>query len=132
MGKLTARMAAEICMKGKELEWARDEGGACEDYDLLATMGGVKAFERVCDGIAERGGRESGEWFLMIPMVFDERELFEKAKGYDMPNVFMNTLSMGMSGDYRAAVAEGAARREQGGEQQGPTVGGRTVHETPP
>ena len=36
------------------------------------------------------------------------RELFEKAKGYDMPNVFMNTLSMGMSGDYRAAVAEGA------------------------
>ena len=25
-----------------------------------------------------------------------------------MPNVFMNTLSMGMSGDYRAAVAEGA------------------------
>lgn len=36
------------------------------------------------------------------------RELFEKAKGYELPNVFMNTLSMGMSGDYRAAVAEGA------------------------
>lgn len=36
------------------------------------------------------------------------RELFEKTKGYDLPNVFMNTLSMGMSGDYRAAIAEGA------------------------
>ena len=36
------------------------------------------------------------------------RELFEKASGYAMPNVYMNPLSMGMSGDYRAAVAEGA------------------------
>ncbi len=36
------------------------------------------------------------------------RALFDKAKGYDLPNVFMNTLSMGMSRDYRAAVAEGA------------------------
>ena len=43
------------------------------------------------------------------------RELFEKAKGYDMPNdeanaagLGLDTLSMGMSGDYRAAVAEGA------------------------
>ena len=36
------------------------------------------------------------------------RELFEKAKGYDMPNVFMNTLSMGMSADFETAIEEGA------------------------
>lgn len=36
------------------------------------------------------------------------KTLFDKAKALDLPNVFMNTLSMGMSGDYRAAVAEGA------------------------
>ena len=48
------------------------------------------------------GEEEARKYFARM------RELFEKAKGYDLPNVFMNTLSMGMSGDYRAAVAEGA------------------------
>lgn len=36
------------------------------------------------------------------------KKLFDGAKGYGLPNVSMDVLSMGMSGDYRAAIAEGA------------------------
>lgn len=36
------------------------------------------------------------------------KELFTEYKGLDIPNVCMETLSMGMSGDYTVAVEEGA------------------------
>lgn len=36
------------------------------------------------------------------------RELFAKAEAFGLPNARVDTLSMGMSGDYRAAVAEGS------------------------
>ena len=36
------------------------------------------------------------------------RELLEKAAALGLPNAQMDILSMGMSGDYAAAIAEGA------------------------
>ncbi len=45
---------------------------------------------------------EARRYFTML------RELGEKLKAYDFPNVFMEELSMGMSGDYMSAVKEGA------------------------
>lgn len=36
------------------------------------------------------------------------RELFAKAEALGLPNARLDTLSMGMSGDYRAAIAEGS------------------------
>ena len=36
------------------------------------------------------------------------RELLEKAAALGLPNTQMDILSMGMSGDYSAAIAEGA------------------------
>ena len=36
------------------------------------------------------------------------RELFDKAAALGLPGTRVDTLSMGMSGDYRAAVAEGS------------------------
>ena len=36
------------------------------------------------------------------------RELFERMKNFESENVCMQELSMGMSGDYKAAIAEGA------------------------
>ena len=36
------------------------------------------------------------------------RELFESMKAYNGRNISMDELSMGMSGDYKAAIAEGA------------------------
>ncbi|MBQ3132012.1 MAG: YggS family pyridoxal phosphate-dependent enzyme, partial [Clostridia bacterium] len=36
------------------------------------------------------------------------RRLFEDIRGMNIPNVDMLELSMGMSGDYKAAVLEGA------------------------
>ena len=36
------------------------------------------------------------------------RELFGEMKELELPNVSMRELSMGMSGDYKAAIAEGA------------------------
>lgn len=37
------------------------------------------------------------------------RELFERMKSYECPNISMQVLSMGMSSDFRAAIAEGAS-----------------------
>jgi pyridoxal phosphate enzyme (YggS family) len=36
------------------------------------------------------------------------RELFAKAEAFALPNARLDMLSMGMSGDYRAAIAEGS------------------------
>lgn len=36
------------------------------------------------------------------------KELFERMKAFESTNVFMRELSMGMSGDYKSAVMEGA------------------------
>ena len=36
------------------------------------------------------------------------KELFESMKGLALPKVEMSILSMGMSGDYTSAIAEGA------------------------
>lgn len=36
------------------------------------------------------------------------RELFAKAEAFGLPNARLDMLSMGMSGDYRAAIAEGS------------------------
>lgn len=36
------------------------------------------------------------------------RELSERLAAYDFPNIFMEELSMGMSGDYTSAIKEGA------------------------
>ena len=48
------------------------------------------------------GSREASYYFARM------KELFESIKGIDIPNVEMQTLSMGMSGDYPSAIAEGA------------------------
>ncbi len=58
------------------------------------------------------------EGLMCIPPVVDEgearsyfarmRRLFDDMAGKKMPGVSMKTLSMGMSGDYRAAIAEGS------------------------
>ena len=42
------------------------------------------------------------------PYFAEMRELFEKLRGFPAGNVSMEELSMGMSGDYKAAISEGA------------------------
>lgn len=42
------------------------------------------------------------------PYFAEMRELFERMRGLEGSNVSMRELSMGMSGDYKAAIAEGA------------------------
>ena len=48
------------------------------------------------------GSREAAYYFARM------KELFESIKGMNIPNVEMQLLSMGMSGDYSSAIAEGA------------------------
>jgi uncharacterized pyridoxal phosphate-containing UPF0001 family protein len=42
------------------------------------------------------------------PYFAEMRELFQKMSELRLPNVSMEELSMGMSGDYKAAICEGA------------------------
>lgn len=48
------------------------------------------------------GGEDARYYFRRM------RELFEDIKTMDIPNVSMDILSMGMSGDFASAIAEGA------------------------
>lgn len=48
------------------------------------------------------GGTEARYWFAHM------KELFDDIKGKDIPGIEMELLSMGMSGDYPEAIAEGA------------------------
>lgn len=48
------------------------------------------------------GGMDARYYFANM------RELFENIKGMSIPGIEMQTLSMGMSGDYTSAIAEGS------------------------
>lgn len=53
-------------------------------------------------------GPLSGEAELARPYFRKTRELFERLRNANLPNMDMRVLSMGMSGSYRVAVEEGA------------------------
>lgn len=48
------------------------------------------------------GGKSAAYYFAHM------KELFESIKGMDIPGISMEVLSMGMSGDYTSAIAEGS------------------------
>ncbi len=50
----------------------------------------------------------AGDEAAARPFFARMRELFERMKAFESPNVFMRELSMGMSGDYKTAILEGA------------------------
>ena len=82
------------------------KGGICplelpEFLSKVSALPGVRVKGLMC--IPPAVGEEDAR-----PYFAGMRELFEKMGGLGLPNVSMETLSMGMSGDYRAAIAEGS------------------------
>ena len=69
--------------------------------EMVSAMNGIRVKGLMCipPAVGEEGAR---------PYFARMRELFETLGSKSIPNVSMEQLSMGMSGDYRAAIAEGA------------------------
>ncbi len=82
------------------------KGGVAPDellnlFDMISAMNGIRVKGLMCipPAVGEDGAR---------PYFARMRELFETFRGTTRRNVAMEQLSMGMSGDYMAAIAEGA------------------------
>jgi len=69
--------------------------------EMVSAMNGIRVKGLMCIPPAV-GEEEVRPYFARM------RTLFETLKTKDLPNVSMEQLSMGMSGDYMAAIAEGA------------------------
>ncbi|MBQ3201142.1 MAG: YggS family pyridoxal phosphate-dependent enzyme [Clostridia bacterium] len=69
--------------------------------EMVSAMNGIRVKGLMCIPPAV-GEEEVRPYFARM------RTLFETLKVKDLPNVSMEQLSMGMSGDYMAAIAEGA------------------------
>ena len=69
--------------------------------EMVSAMNGIRVKGLMCipPAVGEEGAR---------PYFARMRELFETLGSKSISNVSMEQLSMGMSGDYRAAIAEGA------------------------
>ena len=67
----------------------------------ISVMPGIRVKGLMCVPPAV-GAEEARGYFVSM------RKLFEGIRAIDIPNVDMEKLSMGMSGDYKAAIAEGA------------------------
>lgn len=89
-----------------------------EVYDLLAeisAMKGVRVKGLMCVPPVV-GEREAREYFAKL------RRLFYDIRDKKIPNIFMEELSMGMSGDYTSAIREGATMVRVGSAIFGPRV----------
>ena len=82
------------------------KGGIAPDelsgfLEMISAMSGIRVKGLMCipPAVGEDGVR---------PYFAKMRTLFEKLGSKTLPNVSMEQLSMGMSGDYMAAIAEGA------------------------
>ena len=76
----------------------------CELFELLKVISGMpNVLVKGLMCIPPAAGSEDAVYYFK-----KQRELFESAKELELPNVSMEILSMGMSGDYISAIAEGA------------------------
>ena len=76
--------------------------------DLEKLVRGLQAYEHIrVEGLMTMGPR-FGDPELARPFFRATREAFEHLSRLDLPNVSMQTLSMGMSNSYQIAIEEGA------------------------
>ena len=76
--------------------------------DLEKLVRGLQAYEHIrVEGLMTMGPR-FGDPELARPFFRATREAFEHLSSLDLPNVSMQTLSMGMSNSYQIAIEEGA------------------------
>ncbi len=91
----------EVNIGGEE-----QKGGVCVN-DLPALMQLISGMPNICVKglmcVPPAVGEEAAR-----PYFAQMKKLFDGLSGSDIPNVSMQQLSMGMSGDYMSAIAEGA------------------------
>ncbi len=98
---LTQSVLVEVNIGGEAQKGGVPPEGLEEFILTIAAMPGLRVEGLMCVPPAV-GEEEARAYFARM------RRLFEDMAGKGLPNASMNTLSMGMSGDYRAAIAEGS------------------------
>lgn len=112
-------LAEEINKKARAL-------GVCQDVLFQFNISGEESksgasaeeAEKIFEAISKLESLSVRGLMTMAPLLASEsetkrvfaglRELSQKIDGYKLPNVSMEHLSMGMSGDFEAAISEGA------------------------
>ncbi len=91
----------EVNVGREEQKGGADPEGLFPFLEMICALPGVRVRGLMCIPPAV-GEEDARRYFAQM------RELFLKAGALGLPNARMDMLSMGMSGDYRAAIAEGA------------------------
>lgn len=99
--KLVQPILIEVNIGGEEQKSGADPKELRELLKLISDMPAVRVEGLMCvpPAVCEE---EARGYFARM------RELFLSIGEEKLPNVFMNELSMGMSGDYKAAILEGS------------------------
>ena len=98
---LVQNILIEVNIGGEEQKSGISPEGLPELLKIISDMSGIFVKGLMC--VPPAGDEESTR-----PYFARMRELFESMKTYNGRNISMDELSMGMSGDYKAAIAEGA------------------------
>ncbi len=98
---LVQNILIEVNIGGEEQKSGISPEALPELLKIISDMSGIFVKGLMC--VPPAGDEESTR-----PYFARMRELFESMKTYNGRNISMDELSMGMSGDYKAAIAEGA------------------------
>ena len=98
---LVQNILIEVNIGGEEQKSGISPEALPELLKIISDMSGIFVKGLMC--VPPAGDEESTR-----PYFARMRELFESMKAYNGRNISMDELSMGMSGDYKAAIAEGA------------------------
>lgn len=99
--ELVQDILIEVNIGGEEQKAGIAAAALPELLKVVSDMPGIRVKGLMC--IPPAGSEEETR-----PYFARMRELFDDMKRLECPNVHMQELSMGMSGDYKAAIAEGA------------------------
>lgn len=91
----------EVNIGGEEQKGGVDPGGLFRFFEEITALPGVCLRGLMCIPPAV-GEEDARRYFARM------QELFAKTEALKLPNAKVDMLSMGMSGDYRAAIAEGS------------------------
>ncbi len=92
----------EVNIAGEESKWGQDPSEIIEFVKSVAVLPAVRIKGLMTVAPVTETPDENRKYFRAL------RELSVDIKGQNIHNVSMDILSMGMTGDYEAAVAEGA------------------------
>ena len=110
----------EVNIGAEEQKSGIDPASLREFLKMISDMAGVSVKGLMC--VPPAGSEDEAR-----PYFAAMRELFNEMRSLELPGVSMEELSMGMSGDYKAAVSEGATMVRIGSAIFGPRSAAKPV-----